>query len=137
MRTTHDLGLGDSDQTGTRNSKGFFNELSDGTLRDFEQIRLTRTCARGAILFSEGEEPRGVFVLFEGHAKLSVSSSEGKTLILRLAVAGEVLGLNATISGRPYAATAKVLRPCRVNFVRGHDFLRFLNGHLDARMKAI
>src|SRR5689334_16490103 len=92
----------DANMNGPR-PKAFFQGLSENTVQAFEQIRFTMTYPEGSILFSEGEQPRGVFVLCQGYAKLSLSSSEGKTLILRLAAPGEILGLNATISGKPYA----------------------------------
>jgi len=134
MRTDSILDIRGSDTT-EHKAKGFFGGLSDATKRAFEQIKFTMAYPEGSFLFSEGEEPRGVFVLCQGHAKLSLSSSEGKTLILRLASPGEILGLNATISGKAYAGTAEVLRACEVNFVRRDEFLRFLNGHADACLK--
>src|SRR6266702_994517 len=42
-----------------------------------------------------------------GKVKLSTSSSEGKTLITKISDAGDVLGLNATISNHPYEVTAR------------------------------
>ena len=63
----------------------------------------------GATLFLEKQEPRGVFVLCAGQVKLSISSSAGKKLILRIAKAGEILGLMAAMSGSPYEAPP---RPC-------------------------
>ena len=117
-------------------SLGFFSQLSEPTLQAFEQIRFAASYPQGSLLFSEGEDPRGVFVLREGHAKLLLTSSEGRTLILRLAAPGEILGLNETISGKPYIATAEAVRTCQVSFVRRNDFLRFLNDHADACMRA-
>src|SRR5205085_4318869 len=61
--------------------------------------------------------------------KLAAGSSDGKSLITRIAGPGEVLGLSATISGRPYMATAETLAPCQVNFIKREDFLRFLSEH--------
>jgi CRP/FNR family cyclic AMP-dependent transcriptional regulator len=49
-------------------------------------------------------------MLCDGQVKLSVSSSEGKTLILRIAKAGEVLGLMAVLSRSCYEATAETCR---------------------------
>jgi CRP/FNR family transcriptional regulator, cyclic AMP receptor protein len=60
-------------------------------------------------LFIEGQPPRGVFVLCAGKAKLSTSSSEGKTLITKISEAGDVLGLNAAISNHPYEVTAEMV----------------------------
>ena len=58
--------------------------------------------------------------------KLSICSTDGKTLILKIAEPGEVLGLSATVSGKPYELTAETIDPCQVNFVKREDFLRFL-----------
>ncbi|MGA8765532.1 MAG: Crp/Fnr family transcriptional regulator, partial [Candidatus Acidiferrales bacterium] len=66
--------------------------------------------------------------------KLTISSSEGKTLILRIAKPGEVLGLMATLSGEPYEVTAETLRPCQVAFVRRDEFLRFIAQHPEASL---
>ena len=53
------------------------------------------------MLFVEGQAPRGIFVLCKGRVKLSICSTDGKTLILKIAEAGEVLGLSASVSGNP------------------------------------
>jgi CRP/FNR family transcriptional regulator, cyclic AMP receptor protein len=48
------------------------------------------------------------------------------------AEAGELLGLPAILSGRPYEVTAEVSEQARVNFIPRAAFLRFLNGHPEA-----
>ena len=50
-------------------------------------------------------------------AKLSTSSREGKTIITKVAEAGDVLGLNATISNVPYEVTAEMMEPGQANFI--------------------
>ena len=80
----------------------------------------------------EKQDPRGIFVLCEGEVKLTISSSEGKTLILRIAKPGEILGLMAAISGKPYEVTAETLRPSQIAFVRRDDFLRFVAQYPEA-----
>jgi CRP/FNR family transcriptional regulator, cyclic AMP receptor protein len=87
---------------------------------------------KGATLFVEGESPRGVFILCSGRAKLSTSSADGKTLILTISEPGEVLGLPATVTGKPYELTAEVIEPTQANFVSRDDFLRFLREHGEA-----
>ena len=108
-----------------------FRDLSTATLQEFEAIKYTSAYPRSAVLFVEGQAPRGVFVLCQGRVKLSLSSSDGKTLILKIAEPSEVLGLSATVSGKPYELTAETLDPCQVNFVKREDFLRFLREHSD------
>jgi CRP/FNR family transcriptional regulator, cyclic AMP receptor protein len=79
--------------------------------------------------------PRGIFVLCKGSVKLSINSPNGRTMIVKLAEPGEVLGLSATISGKPYEVTAETLDPCQVNFVKRDDFLRFLKEDVEACFK--
>jgi CRP/FNR family cyclic AMP-dependent transcriptional regulator len=107
----------------------FFCQLSAPALKDFNAVRSQATYPAGALLFLEKQDPRGVFVLCAGQVKLSISSSAGKTLILRIAKAGEILGLMAALSGSPYEVTAETLHPCQVAFIRRDDFLHFIAKH--------
>jgi CRP/FNR family cyclic AMP-dependent transcriptional regulator len=107
-------------------AEGFFCDLSAAAMADLSAIRSQATYPAGAVLFLEKQNPRGVFMLCAGQVKVSISSSEGKTLILRIAKAGETLGLMATLSGAPYEVTAETLHPCQVAFIRCDDFIRFV-----------
>ena len=88
------------------------------------------------MLFIEGQQPRGIFVLCGGKAKLSTSSSEGRTIITKIAESGEVLGLSATISNRPYEVTAEMIEPGQANFITRDALLQFLreNGAVALRV---
>ena len=81
------------------------------------EIKSTAVYSKGTILFLEGQHPRGVFVLCMGKAKLSTSSREGKTIITKIAEAGDLLGLNAMISNVPYEVTAEMMEPGQANFI--------------------
>ncbi len=112
-----------------------FCNLPAATLESFENIKYTTAYPQGAVLFVEGQMPRGIFVLCKGSVKLSINSPSGKTMIVKLAEPGEVLGLSATISGKPYEVTAETIDPCQVNFVKRDDFLRFLKDDVAACFK--
>ena len=112
-----------------------FCNLATSTVQALEAIKYTTAYPKGAVLFVEGQAPRGVFILCRGRVKLSICSSDGKTLILKIAEAGEVLGLSASVSGKPYELTAETLDPCQVNFVKREDFLRFLREHNDVCLR--
>lgn len=113
-------------QTCKLRGSGFFCQLGPAATKDFNAVRSSATYPAGALLFLEKQDPRGVFVLCAGQVKLSISSSAGKTLILRIAKAGEILGLMAAMTGSPYEVTAETLHPCQVAFVRREDFLHFV-----------
>jgi len=132
MKGPYGLELNDGCKSCKLKSAGFFCELSPAALKDFDAIKSTATYPKGALLFMERQDARGAFVLCEGEVKLSISSSEGKTLIMRVAKAGEILGLMAALSGGAYEVTAETIHPCQVAFVRREDFQRFVAKHPEA-----
>ncbi len=134
MRGPYGFDMSDSCQNGKLKKAEFFCGLSLKALKEFDSIKSSSVYPEGAVLFLERQDARGVFVLCEGEVKLTISSSEGKTLILRIAKPGEVLGLMATLSGEPYEVTAETLRPCQVAFVRRDEFLRFIAQHPEASL---
>lgn len=91
-----------------------------------ERVAHSRDLSRSAVLFSEGHAARGVYVLCSGSAKVSICSAEGKKLIMRIARPGDVLGLYAGLTGRPFEATAEMLEPGRVSFVSRHDLVELI-----------
>ena len=72
---------------------------------------------RGTVLFAEGEPARGVYILRAGRATVSISSSEGRIVMLRMAQAGDVLGMNSVLRNCSYDVTVKTLEPCRTDFI--------------------
>jgi CRP/FNR family transcriptional regulator len=81
---------------------------------------------RGKILFAEGEPARGVHLLRTGRATVSISSSEGRVVILRLAQAGDVLGLNSILQNAAYETTVKALEPCRTDFISRTELIELM-----------
>ena len=68
-------------------SDSFFCSLPKGALDAFDKIKYTASYPAGAVLFVEGQSPRGIYMLCKGRVKLSTTSAEGKTLILKIAEA--------------------------------------------------
>jgi CRP/FNR family cyclic AMP-dependent transcriptional regulator len=132
VRGPYGFEISESCQTCKLSANGFYCKLPPAALKAFNAVQSTSAYPKGALLFMEKQESRGIFMLCEGQVKLSVSSSEGKTLTLRIAKAGEVLGLMAVLARARYEATAETCRPCQVAFVRGDDFLRFVEHHAEA-----
>ena len=81
---------------------------------------------RGTILFAEGEPARGVYILRTGRATVSISSSEGRIVMLRMAQAGDVLGLNSVLRNGSYDATVKTLEPCRTDFISRIELIELM-----------
>ena len=89
---------------------------------------------RGKVLFTEGEAARGVHILRTGRAKISISSSEGRIVIPRVAQPGDVLGLNSVLRSSSYDATVETLEPCRTDFIPRSQLLELIEkSHEGAR----
>jgi CRP/FNR family transcriptional regulator, cyclic AMP receptor protein len=117
-------------------SENFFCALSKESLEVFNQIKHAAVYPKHAVIFLEGQTPRSIFVLCQGQAKLSTTARDGKTFILRIAKAGEVLGMHAVVTGRPYELTVETMQPSQLDFASREDFLRFLKEHGDACLHA-
>lgn len=114
---------------------GFFCDLSPVTVAAFEAIKITIPYYAGALLFAEGDQARGIYLLCQGRVKLTIGA-EGRTLVVAMCVPGQILGLPSCISNQPYQFTAEVMEPCQVNFARREDFMRFLGDHPEAAIHA-
>ncbi len=117
-------------------SEDFFCHLPRSAMEAFQLIKFTIGYPAGAILFVEGQPCRGIYMLCKGRVKLSTSSQDGQTLILKIAQSGEILGLSAVVLGVPYETTAETGQPCQLNFVKCSDFLKFMADHGDVCMQA-
>ncbi|HLW83537.1 MAG TPA: Crp/Fnr family transcriptional regulator [Candidatus Acidoferrales bacterium] len=134
MQGPYGFEMSESCQSCKVRNLGFFCQFTPKAVKDFDSLKSASAYPEGAVLFMERQDSRGVFVICQGEVKLTISSSEGKTLITRIAKAGEILGLMSVLSAKPYEVTAVTLRPCQVAFVRRDDFLRFLAQHPEASL---
>ena len=109
----------------------FFCGFSEAVLNSLNKVSHRSALPSGAILFVEGQTPRGVFILCSGTVNISTSSHEGKALILKSAEEGQALGLSAVVSGSGYEATAETASPCLVNFIERNHFLALAETHTE------
>lgn len=88
----------------------------------------------GGTLFHEGDNCSAVFVVCSGRVKLTATSREGRTLILRIAQPGDVLGLSASLSGREYEVAAETLEPCKVRILHTKHLTHMLQQYSNVSM---
>jgi len=110
--------------------------MADDSVAAFGKVKFTTSYPAGAVLFVEGQVPRGVYMLCQGQVKLTTASPEGKT-IMRVAEAGELLGLYSALSGDVHELTAEALQPCQVDFIRRDDFSKLMREHRDVAVNAM
>jgi CRP/FNR family transcriptional regulator len=136
MNTPYGLEIVESCQKCSLKHEGYFCNLSLPVLKAFNGISHQTTFPGGATLFVEGQSSRGVFLLCSGKVKLSTSSRDGKVLILKMATAGDILGLSAVASAQPYEVTAETAVPCQVNYIQREALLALLERFGEAGLRS-
>jgi len=135
MRAPYGLNILDNCMSCPIRGQHLFCNLSVQAGQRLNEIKSTAVYPKGAMLFIEGQQPRGVFVLCTGKVKLSTSSREGKTIITKISDGGDVLGLNAVISNLPYEVTAEMMEPGQANFIPRDSLLQMLKEFPEASMR--
>jgi CRP/FNR family transcriptional regulator len=94
-----------------------------------ERLAREVSYSAGALLFIEGQSSQAVMIIVSGQVKLSTASSDGHTVVVRIAGPGEVLGLSAAVVGGPCELTAEVLQPSRIRMIPRESFRHWLRAH--------
>lgn len=135
MATPYNLDVNHDCTKCTNRSERQFCNMEEKAVASLDALKFTTIHPKGALLFVEGEDPRSVYLLCRGRVKLTMSSSDGRTLIVRIAEPGEVLGATAAMLGQPFEMSAETIEPCQVNVIRREHFLEFLKHFPEASMR--
>jgi CRP/FNR family cyclic AMP-dependent transcriptional regulator len=135
MRAPYGLNILDNCVTCPHRQDHLLCNLSLQAAQRLNEIKSTAVYPKGAMLFIEGQQPRGVFVLCTGKVKLSTTSREGKTIITKISDSGDVLGLNAVVSSHPYEVTAEMMEPGQANFIPRDCLMQFMKEFPEVAMR--
>jgi len=111
----------------TLRREGDFCSLPDPLLAELHGMGHLTLYPPDAVLMTEGQVPRGVFIVCSGRVKLAVEAKDGKTVILKVAGDRQVLGLSAVVSGAPSPIEATTIELCQIKFVDREDFLNMVS----------
>jgi len=101
----------------------FFKGLSDEELESIRQIATERTYQRNQMVFSDGEEGSGFFLILAGKVKVFKMSPEGKEQILHILGTGEPVGQVAVFAGTSFPANAQAISDSRLLFFPRRAFV--------------
>lgn len=115
-----------------------FAGLTDANLDALMEIARIREHARGELLFSEGEEAEGFFIVIDGKVKVYKLSPEGKERILHIIHPGGTFAEAAIFGDGLYPAYAEPLQTSNLLFLPKESFLELLmkNGQMAVNMIA-
>jgi CRP/FNR family transcriptional regulator, cyclic AMP receptor protein len=115
---------------------GWFCSFSSQALADLDAMSTHVVLPMGSILFSEGQASRSVSVVCAGQVKLTRSSRDGRTLLVKVARPGDLLGLSAALSKTPYEVTAQAIEQTQLATFAQQDFLQFIQHYGEGSLHA-
>jgi len=113
-----------------------FCDLHAEALAEFNTMGTLRHIESGHELFAESMPVQDIFVLCHGKVKLLSTSRQGKSLVLKIAGPGDVLGLGAAIAGHAHEITALATEPVQVKAIPCSELLAFLDRHAEGGVHA-
>ncbi len=85
-------------------------------------------CEADRVLFNQGDNPDGLYILHKGDAVLHMHAPGGETVMCMQTSAGSLLGLPALIGDEAYSLTATARKGAELKFVSREDFLIVMGG---------
>lgn len=106
-------------------------------LRTFTHLGFSVSHPAGTVLFQEGEPADGIYLVQDGQIKLGCSAGPDRSMILRIAQAGEILGLSAMLNECNHEMTAQALTSCELTHIAPKVFMNFVNDFAAAGAHAL
>jgi len=107
-------------------SVSLFSSLSDPDLERLAAIAIPRKYRKNKVLFRQGDPGNVLFILTEGEVKVSLLSSNGKEVILKMMFAKDFFGEMSLLDGKFRSATVTTVTPCETLIIERADFTRLI-----------
>ncbi len=83
-------------------------------------------CATDRVLFRQGDEPVGLYILQSGQAMLTMTAATGELILAFDTYSGSLLGLPGVVSGQSFTLTAVARAGAQVSFISLDQFKAFM-----------
>ena len=104
-----------------------FNGLDQTELRRLAGIVREKTLPAGGVLFEQGDESDGLYVVVSGIVRIYLTAEDGREATVFLSEEGEVIGEMALLDGLPRSAGAAALTDARLVVIPRGPFLEVLD----------
>lgn len=101
-------------RVGVLRTNPYFSILPETALQELAVEMQLRAYDKDEVVFWEGEQCAGLFIIQEGRVKLSKSSPSGREMILRTLDRGATFNEVPVFDGGPHAVNATALEGCQV-----------------------
>jgi CRP/FNR family transcriptional regulator len=103
-----------------------FKGLSEDQVKQIGRIAVEKNYIKGKIIFIEGDEGNGFYIVVKGRAKVFKVSPEGKEHILHIVGPGETFGQVAVYAGRSFPASAEAITKIHLIFIPRTAFVELI-----------
>lgn len=114
-----------------------FRGLPEKQLKEIEQIAVDRDFNKGEVIFLEGDDGNGFFLIAEGLIKIFKVSSEGKEQILHILGPGEPFGEVPVFSGQQFPASAETIIESHLLFFPRTAFVNLISANPSLAMNML
>lgn len=104
-----------------------FGGLDEGELRRLAGITREVTLAPGDVLFDQGEESDGLYIVITGIVRIYLTADDGREATISLLEDGEMIGEIALLDGLPRSAGAAALTETKLVFIPHRPFCELLD----------
>ncbi|MGE5256339.1 MAG: Crp/Fnr family transcriptional regulator, partial [Hyphomicrobiales bacterium] len=114
-----------------------FSGLSRAQLAELRGIVLERNFGKGGLIFSDGDEGDGFYVILQGRVKVFKVSADGKEHILHIFTPGQTFGEVPVFAGEHFPANAEAIQESRTLFFPRPAFVALLGKNPGLALKLL
>lgn len=114
-----------------------FTGLNDAQLDAFKDVVIISSYKKREVVYLDGDECSGLYIIRTGRLKLVRSSSTGKEQIINILNPGDLLGFEVFYEGRTYRNTAVAMEDSELCYIEKNAFFKILEREPDISKKLI
>lgn len=114
-----------------------FGDLSDEELHALSRRTVQQHVAGGEVIFHEGDECRGFYVVESGEVKIFKTAPSGREQVLTVDRAGNSMAEVPVFDGGPYPASAVATMDSTLLFVSKREFRALVLEHPEVGLKVL
>jgi CRP/FNR family transcriptional regulator, dissimilatory nitrate respiration regulator len=114
-----------------------FSGLDRDQLAEIKKITVEKAFAKGELIFSEGDDGNGFYVIVDGRVKIFMLSAEGKEQILHIFTSGQAFGEVPVFAGEHFPANAEAIANTRTLFFPRAAFLSLIEKNPGLALKLL
>jgi CRP/FNR family transcriptional regulator len=103
-----------------------FGGLPEKHIAEIEKIAVDKHYNKGDVIFYDGDEGIGFYLVVAGSVNVYKLSSEGKEQILHIVKEGDTIGAVPVFSGKSFPANAKAISKSHLLFFERKKFIQLI-----------